>query len=196
SLCKHVWYLFFFSSRRRHTRFSRDWSSDVCSSDLATDQAAHDAVDVQLGGRDRERGVAGVVGPQAVPRGPVTGARRAPLQVLERGLVLADPDGADLAGALRLDPLEQHDVAVLDAVGHGVAPDAQGEVVGAAPEDQVALGLRVGADGQAGGDLAEERDAHREAEQPQARGAAGAAALEDELALGLEGLEVLAQGGV
>src|SRR5690606_8405552 len=27
--------LFFFSSRRRHTRFSRDWSSDVCSSDLA-----------------------------------------------------------------------------------------------------------------------------------------------------------------
>src|SRR5690606_39341956 len=28
------WCVFFFSSRRRHTRFSRDWSSDVCSSDL------------------------------------------------------------------------------------------------------------------------------------------------------------------
>src|SRR5436305_6279879 len=27
-------YLFFFSSRRRHTRCGRDWSSDVCSSDL------------------------------------------------------------------------------------------------------------------------------------------------------------------
>src|SRR2546430_3902470 len=27
-------YLFFFSSRRRHTRFDCDWSSDVCSSDL------------------------------------------------------------------------------------------------------------------------------------------------------------------
>src|SRR5256884_2370628 len=27
-------YIFFFSSRRRHTRCSRDWSSDVCSSDL------------------------------------------------------------------------------------------------------------------------------------------------------------------
>src|SRR5256884_3580716 len=27
-------YSFFFSSRRRHTRCSRDWSSDVCSSDL------------------------------------------------------------------------------------------------------------------------------------------------------------------
>src|SRR5256884_8877251 len=26
--------MFFFSSRRRHTRCSRDWSSDVCSSDL------------------------------------------------------------------------------------------------------------------------------------------------------------------
>src|SRR5207247_7300073 len=27
-------YTFFFSSRRRHTRSTRDWSSDVCSSDL------------------------------------------------------------------------------------------------------------------------------------------------------------------
>src|SRR5690348_17798072 len=26
--------LFFFSSRRRHTRWTGDWSSDVCSSDL------------------------------------------------------------------------------------------------------------------------------------------------------------------
>src|SRR5690606_39814937 len=31
---------FFFSSRRRHTRFSRDWSSDVCSSDLLAGQRA------------------------------------------------------------------------------------------------------------------------------------------------------------
>src|SRR5690606_39508855 len=30
---------FFFSSRRRHTRFSRDWSSDVCSSDLPVGHA-------------------------------------------------------------------------------------------------------------------------------------------------------------
>src|SRR5690606_18517920 len=35
---------FFFSSRRRHTRFSRDWSSDVCSSDLAL---TRDAVQVE-----------------------------------------------------------------------------------------------------------------------------------------------------
>src|SRR3712207_8753738 len=31
-----VSFLFFFSSRRRHTRYWRDWSSDVCSSDLGT----------------------------------------------------------------------------------------------------------------------------------------------------------------
>src|SRR5215510_15286725 len=30
---------FFFSSRRRHTRWPRDWSSDVCSSDLPADAA-------------------------------------------------------------------------------------------------------------------------------------------------------------
>src|SRR5690606_40334387 len=35
-VCARQWIIFFFfSSRRRHTRFSRDWSSDVCSSDLA-----------------------------------------------------------------------------------------------------------------------------------------------------------------
>src|SRR5690606_10955633 len=34
SNCNRFFCCFFFSSRRRHTRFSRDWSSDVCSSDL------------------------------------------------------------------------------------------------------------------------------------------------------------------
>src|ERR1035437_10666068 len=32
-----VRFFFFFSSRRRHTRYWRDWSSDVCSSDLTVD---------------------------------------------------------------------------------------------------------------------------------------------------------------
>src|SRR5690606_23055437 len=35
-------FFFFFSSRRRHTRFSRDWSSDVCSSDLHDEVIALD----------------------------------------------------------------------------------------------------------------------------------------------------------
>src|SRR5260370_36882744 len=34
----YYFFFFFFSSRRRHTRFKCDWSSDVCSSDLAEQQ--------------------------------------------------------------------------------------------------------------------------------------------------------------
>src|SRR5690349_23898362 len=37
SSCLKSLILFFFSSRRRHTRSLRDWSSDVCSSDLLID---------------------------------------------------------------------------------------------------------------------------------------------------------------
>src|SRR6478672_4467672 len=33
-LSTYMSHVFFFSSRRRHTRSDRDWSSDVCSSDL------------------------------------------------------------------------------------------------------------------------------------------------------------------
>src|SRR5690242_14050926 len=33
-MCSSDWRFFFFSSRRRHTRLTCDWSSDVCSSDL------------------------------------------------------------------------------------------------------------------------------------------------------------------
>src|SRR5438105_15677322 len=39
-----LFFFFFFSSRRRHTRSTRDWSSDVCSSDLIHEEA--------LGGTD------------------------------------------------------------------------------------------------------------------------------------------------
>src|SRR5690606_40401593 len=39
----------FFSSRRRHTRFSRDWSSDVCSSDLTFANGNVTALTVALG---------------------------------------------------------------------------------------------------------------------------------------------------
>src|SRR5690606_40016917 len=46
--------VFFFSSRRRHTRFSRDWSSDVCSSDLV--QKLADIVE-QLDAAPRHRGI-------------------------------------------------------------------------------------------------------------------------------------------
>src|SRR5258707_11338838 len=44
-------FFFFFSSRRRHTRYWRDWNSDVCSSDLArttVDSAAVTRVRINL----------------------------------------------------------------------------------------------------------------------------------------------------
>src|SRR3712207_8280743 len=37
-------FVFFFSSRRRHTRYWRDWSSDVCSSDLLSQPPAGQTV--------------------------------------------------------------------------------------------------------------------------------------------------------
>src|SRR2546422_7131661 len=46
---------FFFSSRRRHTRCSRDWSSDVCSSDLVAAPARlQGLLDLVLDGRPSE----------------------------------------------------------------------------------------------------------------------------------------------
>src|SRR5207245_7088658 len=42
-------FFFFFSSRRRHTRCYRDWSSDVCSSDLKSP-----AIDVKVAGAKLE----------------------------------------------------------------------------------------------------------------------------------------------
>src|SRR5699024_11964046 len=45
------WRLFFFSSRRRHTRSKRDWSSDVCSSDLQQDHLELDQLRHLQGGQ-------------------------------------------------------------------------------------------------------------------------------------------------
>src|SRR5947209_12488171 len=48
-------FFFFFSSRRRHTRYWRDWSSDVCSSDLKL-YLQNDPVNVnELGDKIREK---------------------------------------------------------------------------------------------------------------------------------------------
>src|SRR3712207_912977 len=41
---------FFFSSRRRHTRYWRDWSSDVCSSDLLSEDVAADGEGIKISG--------------------------------------------------------------------------------------------------------------------------------------------------
>src|SRR5216684_6575746 len=53
---------FFFSSRRRHTRCSRDWSSDVCSSDLFLGTGARPLGRVRLGsGNNGSDGTEGCV---------------------------------------------------------------------------------------------------------------------------------------
>src|SRR3712207_7209873 len=66
---KRMRVIFFFSSRRRHTRYWRDWSSDVCSSDLGGGAA---------GGRGLH--AAGQRGPrERVPaRGPARGGAALP----------------------------------------------------------------------------------------------------------------------
>src|SRR3712207_7452789 len=74
-------FLFFFSSRRRHTRYWRDWSSDVCSSDLAHGRPpavrGRDRRATGLGPAERRRHQGGE---RATPRtgasGPWTRGRR------------------------------------------------------------------------------------------------------------------------
>src|SRR3712207_1222286 len=66
---------FFFSSRRRHTRYWRDWSSDVCSSDLDDVRATltrdgHGGLPGRLVDDD-DAGIGGEEGGQTVPDGGV-----------------------------------------------------------------------------------------------------------------------------
>src|SRR6266511_5177128 len=56
--------IFVFSSRRRHTRFSRDWSSDVCSSDLIEVRVSERFRPDQLAVHRDGEGKAGDVGRQ------------------------------------------------------------------------------------------------------------------------------------
>src|SRR5258707_7967654 len=49
SLSFSIVIVFFFSSRRRHTRYWRDWSSDVCSSDLVACTIVNDSTSAVRG---------------------------------------------------------------------------------------------------------------------------------------------------
>src|SRR5437868_9344105 len=98
--------VFFFSSRRRHTRSKRDWSSDVCSSDLSTECS---------GGRDRAAGRRGGEGPAG--RGATLdqggGTVSAKPCVLEFGM------GVDVHGR---DSTKAACRAVSDAIRHSSLP--------------------------------------------------------------------------
>src|SRR5207249_9684326 len=61
--------VFFFSSRRRHTRSKRDWSSDVCSSDLGGVRTLFrmpDLLSLGLGGGSLVSDDGAAVGPRSV----------------------------------------------------------------------------------------------------------------------------------
>src|SRR5439155_5293132 len=78
--------IFIFSSRRRHTRWPRDWSSDVCSSDLAIDSLAKALADVREGDEARTSTRPG--------RGRADGARRTPGRLRRQRDDEAGPAGA------------------------------------------------------------------------------------------------------
>src|SRR3712207_9426920 len=74
--------VFFFSSRRRHTRYWRDWSSDVCSSDLSFERqdpqrARLEAGETRARGHDLRR-----LGLDAAPS-PRVRVRSVPLREVE-----------------------------------------------------------------------------------------------------------------
>src|SRR5215510_483950 len=77
---------FFFSSRRRHTRWPRDWSSDVCSSDLVA------CLGVVAGGLCFE---------QVMPRQAVVGGDDLPVRLrAEQLLVFTDRTSLSAARSL------------------------------------------------------------------------------------------------
>src|SRR5207245_1673841 len=90
--------VFFFSSRRRHTRCYRDWSSDVCSSDLGFghDRSRHD---VHLSVEPQRDGAAGE--PRAALRGRLEGDARAADRDVEPGEPVRLPGGDGEAGGRR-----------------------------------------------------------------------------------------------
>src|SRR2546427_56747 len=94
---------FFFSSRRRHTRFDCDWSSDVCSSDLidtaqvARQEVAHGVADARA--VDHAALAGGVIGSLAdrleqigLHTGGGVGARESGEDVVAGGVVATQPD--------------------------------------------------------------------------------------------------------
>src|SRR5216684_2379214 len=92
-MSRWIFFFFFFSSRRRHTRCSRDWSSDVCSSDL----------DAALT-TDQSRKLVMTVGPDGtvVPKVVEIGALSDGLRIVRSGL--AADDQVVINGLMRARP--------------------------------------------------------------------------------------------
>src|SRR5204863_5721005 len=81
-------------SRRRHTRSLRDWSSDVCSSDLVVVQTATGtSIPVRVNLVPNDPGVRSITGPNNPPKAGDT------VQILVTGLGAVTPALADGAAA-------------------------------------------------------------------------------------------------
>src|SRR5256886_11871947 len=94
---------FFFSSRRRHTRFDCDWSSDVCSSDLFSSRSVTRIVERQANerGQDMATHVASLVGMYLRER-----RREAEALARSPAVVRAALDGSQQAISRRLPQLD------------------------------------------------------------------------------------------
>src|SRR3712207_458660 len=113
--CSVGCFFFFFSSRRRHTRYWRDWSSDVCSSDLAR---ALDLVERRVGVAEQVVLEGGVFGEERAAERQGQGEALLPGQLhLERGDRVENAL-RDLLEALAVDARQDGDKFVA-----AVAPD-------------------------------------------------------------------------
>src|SRR6266536_4960669 len=107
-------FFFLFSSRRRHTRSTRDWSSDVCSSDLVEDGAEGLAeLSSGLFGHTGRASTIGLTGSPGVGKSTLAGelvrlARRRQLSV---AVLAIDPTSPFTGGALLGDRLRMQEHA-------------------------------------------------------------------------------------
>src|SRR5216683_7102106 len=88
---------FFFSSRRRHTRSDRDWSSDVCSSDLLRNPPGPNAFPARLLPTARTVALSAVA-PQQRPQRPPAGLRAGADADLQAGPVVLHVVGGVIGG--------------------------------------------------------------------------------------------------
>src|SRR5687768_635596 len=133
-----VVFFFFFSSRRRHTRCSRDWSSDVCSSDLNRVHILNRSGVLLLDlDDDRDVGVWKVVtaretekkgAPSFCRSGaghPVWGRQ----WCIDKGFGLGDDQGVRWARAVNLDNVVFRSQPTTSILGRDVLLDVLGDVV-------------------------------------------------------------------
>src|SRR5260370_25189901 len=104
--------MFFFSSRRRHTRFKCDWSSDVCSSDL---WGGEHGIDVA------ERGMSGLPAVPLMTSGFIHASAKKALSMLGIGHEVVRVLSSDAVGRIDLTAVEEALVSVKGAQASVIA---------------------------------------------------------------------------